>query len=593
MSSIRERLRLLSPTERGNYESIIDRFDDQWHDHPDAPPEVAAYLPPDEPLRTLVLVALVKSDLESRKRQHDSARFEDYAGRFPELAHDMQAAAEILAWVQELTGTQATVDADEPADPFPGAFRLLRRVGGGRFGSVWLAEDLHLGIQVALKMILPAGPAAEAGRRLDRLRHEAQVVARLRHPNIVSVLSWQEGKDAKGNRTAALVMPFLPGGSLEDRVRREGPLPWQLAGRYLADIADGLRAVHAAGLVHRDVKPANMLWDPAADEARLTDFGLSVRLNSAVGVAGTPDYMPPEAFDGRSGPAHDVYGLAASLFRLVTGSVPFPAVDPQRLIEQVRRGLPENDPRCAGLPRPLETLIRAGLAFDPDERLSLAEFTARLRGSLNQLLADNLLLPTATASMAPAASAAVPSLRLTVSRQDATGTFTPVATTRPAAERPMRDLRRVPPVPERADVRTGERVRIDVEADRAGHVVVFNVGPTGNVNLLYPERAGTFAAIEPGRPLQVLDIELTPPAGAERIFALWGRSPLPLRLDELAGLATGGARPTPGPYRATRDLKRLQESVRELRPEDWQSVVLELNHLPPQEAGNHPGRPKP
>jgi hypothetical protein len=377
-------------------------------------------------------------------------------------------------------------------------------------------------------------------------------------------------------------MLFVPGGSLADRVGREGPLPWPMAARYLADVADGLLAVHAAQLVHRDVKPANILWDPVADEALLTDFGLSVRLSDVVGAAGTPFYMSPEAFAGRASPAQDVYGLAASLFWLVTGSVPFPAVDPQRLIEQVRRGLPEADPRCTGLPRPLEGLIRGGLAADPDERLGLAEFTARLRGSLNQLLADSLLLPTATASAAPAAPPTVTSLRLTVSRQDAAGTFTPVATTRPAAERLMRDLHRVPPAPERAEVRTGERVRIDVEADRAGHVVVFNVGPTGNLNLLYPERAGTFAAIEPGRPLHVLDIELTPPAGAERIFALWGRSPLPLRLDELAGLATGGARPTPGPYRATRDLKRLHESVRQLRPEDWQSVVLELNHLPPQ-----------
>jgi tRNA A-37 threonylcarbamoyl transferase component Bud32 len=482
----------------------------------------------------------------------------------------------------EPAGTQATLADDEPADPFPGVFRLLRRVGRGAFGSVWLAEDLHLGRQVALKMILPGGPPAEADRRLDRLRDEARLLARLRHPNIVPILSWQEGKDAQGSRTAALVMLFVPGGSLADRVRRDGPLSWPMAARYLADVADGLLAVHAAQLVHRDVKPANILWDPAADEALLTDFGLSVRLSDAVGAAGTPFYMPPEAFDGRGGPAQDVYGLAASLFWLVTGSVPFPAEDPQRLIEQVRRGLPETDPRCAQLPRPLEGLIRAGLAVDPDERLGLADFTVRLRGSLNQLLADSLLLPTATASAGPAAPAPAPTLRLTVSRQDAAGTFTPVATTRPAAERPMRDLRRVPPVPERADVRTGERVRIEVDADQAGYVAVFNIGPTGNLHLLHPERAGGLAAIEPGRPLHVLDIELTPPAGAERIFALWGRSPLPLRLDELAGLATGGAGPAPGPYRATRDLKRLHESVRQLRPEDWQSVVLELNHLPSQ-----------
>jgi len=82
----------------------------------------------------------------------------------------------------------------ESADPFPGAFRLVRRLGQGAFGGVWLAEDLHLNRPVALKMILPAGPAAEAERRLDRLRGEARLLASVRHPNIIPVLAWQEGR---------------------------------------------------------------------------------------------------------------------------------------------------------------------------------------------------------------------------------------------------------------------------------------------------------------------------------------------------------------------------------------------------------------
>src|SRR5262249_35079032 len=148
----------------------------------------------------------------------------------------------------------------------------------------------------------PGGPPAEGARRLDRLRDEARRLAGVRHPNVIPVLAWQEG-EAGGRRTAALVMPFVPGGALADRVRREGPLPWPAAAGYLADMADGLLAVHAAGLVHRDVKPANVLWDPDADEALLTDFGLSARLAEAGGAVGTPFFMAPEAFAGQGGPA--------------------------------------------------------------------------------------------------------------------------------------------------------------------------------------------------------------------------------------------------------------------------------------------------
>jgi hypothetical protein len=287
-------------------------------------------------------------------------------------------------------------------------------------------------------------------------------------------------------------------------------------------------------------------------------------------VAGTPYYMPPEAFDGVVSPAQDVYGLAASLFWLVAGSVPFPAVTQERLREQIKRGLPNPEPRCAELPGPLERLVRAGLDPDPARRPPLREFVAALRGALNQLLADSMLQP--------AAQPARGQIRLTVSRQVDRHTFHPVATTHPAPERTLRDLKRVPPQPERVEVQTGERVRIEVEADRAGYVTVFNVGPTGNLNLLYPPDLTHQGPAAAGKPLHILDIELTPPAGQERLFALWSRVPLPLRLDELATLAQKGELPVSGPYRATRDMVRVQESVRQLRPEEWQAVVLELSH---------------
>jgi serine/threonine protein kinase len=476
---------------------------------------------------------------------------------------------------EDVTTQDATSSPEPFPDPFPGEFRICRRLGVGAFGAVWLADDLHLDRPVALKTLRSAGGPLSA-ERLARLRAEAQMLAALEHPNVVRVHAWRETEPAAAAPEWAhcLVLQYVSGGSLADRVKDEGPLTWQSAARYVADVGEGLLAVHARGLIHRDVKPANILWDPARDEAVLTDFGVSARLAETGTRAGTPVYMPPEAFAGILTPSQDVYGLAASLFWLVTGSFPFPGPAVADIVAQVQRGLPDPDSRCAALPATVERLLRDGLAADPERRPSLRDFIAALRGALNRLLADSLLQ-----SRGPGRAQAV-SLMLTVSRQVERHTFVPVASTRPAAERFVRDLRRVPPSPEQVEVRTGERLRLEVEADRAGHVTVFNVGPTGNLNLLFPETPGAGAVVEPGRPLHVLDIELSPPAGSERVFALWSRNPLPLRPDELRHLAEGGGLPHSEPYRATRDLNRVQESLEQLGPEEWQVVVLGLDHRP-------------
>jgi serine/threonine protein kinase len=459
-------------------------------------------------------------------------------------------------------------------DPFPGEFRVLRFLDKGAFGAVWLAEDQNLGRPVALKTILRSGAPDSADEKLALLREESRLLAALRHRNIVQVYAWRESAAPGPDGVSSyLIMQYVPGGSLAARVQEEGPLPWSRAARYVADVAEGLLQLHAQGIVHRDVKPANILWDPALDEALLTDFGISVRLADAGGAAGSPYYMPPEAFAGQVSPAQDVYGLTATLFWLVTGSVPFPGLTREHIIEQARRGLPAVDPRCTDLPRLLEELIREGLAADPRRRPSLRELVTSLRGTLNQLLADSLL----SSALAPS-ERRVP-LRLTVSRQIGRETFVPVATTRPAPERFVRDLRRVPPQPESVAVRTGDRIRIEVESDHPGYVTVFNIGPTGNLNLLHPTGAHKPAAVTGDRPLCITDIQVTPPDGHERVFALWTRTPLPFCPGELHILAERGELPASGLYRATRDMVLVQESVQRLGPEDWHSAVLELNHI--------------
>jgi serine/threonine protein kinase len=488
-------------------------------------------------------------------------------------------------WLRSDLLCQTTIDrpangdscTDPAPDPFPGEFRFCLRLGAGAFGTVWLAEDLHLGRLVALKTIRVPRSSPSSDRLVARLREEARLLASVRHRNITQVYAWRETvPQSEDVGDHYLVLEYVPGGSLADRVQHEGPLPWALASRYIADVGEGLLEVHAHGIVHRDVKPANILWNPEADEALLTDFGISARLADSGSAAGTPFYMPPEAFQGTVGPAQDVYGLAASLFWLVTGSVPFPGPGAEQIVGQAEAGLPQPELRCAGLPGPLERLLRAGLAADPRQRPDLRSFITALRGGLNQLLADTLLLAPDRPHQASVR------LHLTVSRQAGRHTFLPLASTQPPAENFVRDMRVVPRQPERVDVYTGDRLRIEVETDRPGFVTVFNVGPTGNLNLLYPaepSRAAQPIPVAAGRPLHVLDVELTPPAGRERLFALWTREPLPLRLDEMLSLTERGEVPGSGPYRATRDMVRVQESVQQLGPEDWHKSLLELNHV--------------
>jgi serine/threonine protein kinase len=538
---------------------------------------------PDEPSATPAEETLAHyfDEVLTRLDRGEETRPEELLRATPELIADgarlTQVAECLHAFGSSLRELSYLVEAHQPhaaartpdwPDPFPGRYRVKELLGEGAFGRVWLAEDLSpLGRLVALKAVKLAGPAVVTQRALEGLRNEARVLAGISHPHVVHVYDWlQHGDDHY------LVLQYVPGGSLAARLRAQGPFPWQQAARYAADVGEALLHVHAHGVIHRDVKPANVLWEPGADEAVLTDFGLSTRLAGKDLVAGTPLYMAPEAFRGQVTPAGDVYGLAATLFTLVAGEPPFPADNEDDLRARIDQGLSKHDPRFRAFPEPLEQLLRAALTAGPDRRSKLHTFVVGLRGVLNQLLADTLAqAPGQGQRPAPV------DLRLIVSRRQSDSTFAPVSTTHPQSPGLTRDLKRVPPPPGQVRLRTGERVRLQVVTDRPGHVAVFNVGPTGNLNLLYPSGSDA-PLVEAHQPLDLLDVELTPPAGRERVFAVWSQAPLPLRPEELLSLAGQPEGPVSQPYHATRDMKRLQESVQRLPPNTWHAVVLELDH---------------
>ncbi len=581
---------------------IADRFESAWR--LGLRPRIEAFLDDAPPaLRADLLPSLLGIELEIRRGRGDSPRREEYEGRFP-LDRELVGAAFSSGSGRSNSAPSVAGASPDLTMPIVPGYRITRLLGAGGFSEVWLAEDENLfNRHVALKMIRARTPPEKRQILLDALRGEAELLVSVRHPNLVQILRWLESPDDPG-----LVLQYVPGGSLADRLTSHGPLDWQVAARYVADVGEGLIAVHGRGILHRDVKPANILWDSENDEAILTDLGVGVRLGEPTGPGGTIPYMAPEAFQGRISPALDVYGLSATLFTLVTGERPFSATTIDDLCRLVRDGLPDPDPRCAGLPEPLERVVRQGLAADPEVRPILPDFVAILRGTLNRLLADALAMKPRPAvadattqpdpgvepepelpTTEPAVSLRAPAeLRLIVSLQVGPNRFVPILASHGMIEPSVsRDMRKVPPSPDQVRLRTGDRVRIEVVANRHGFITVFNIGPTGNLSLLYPEEpqpGGTFTATLnlAYQTLQVHDVEMTPPAGRERLIAIWSRHPLPLRLDRLQSLVEtkGKKSPTFRSYVATRDMKRVQKSVEQLDPADWHAVSLELDHRP-------------
>ena len=212
-----------------------------------------------------------------------------------------------------------------------GQYRLRRMLGAGGMGEVYLGEHLLLRRPCAIKVIraeLAADPVS-----LRRFEREVRVMATLRHPNTVQIYDYGH---AEGGRFF-YVMEYLPGLNLEQVVARHGPLNASRAIHFLLQIVGALRESHAAGLVHRDVKPSNIMTyeqSGLSDVAKLLDFGLvqvsgldgdRVRLTGQGSVAGTPAYMSPEQARGKVDvdPRTDIYSLGAVAYFLVTGRPPF------------------------------------------------------------------------------------------------------------------------------------------------------------------------------------------------------------------------------------------------------------------------------
>jgi serine/threonine protein kinase len=258
-------------------------------------------------------------------------------------------------------------------------YRLVRMIGSGGMGTVWEAEDETLGRPVAVKVLSESLAAGEhAVRRFER---EAQAAARLSGPYIAAVYDF-----GRSDGRPYIVMELVPGETLADRLAREGPLPPLEASRIATRVAEALEEAHRAGIVHRDVKPGNVMLTPAGD-VKVMDFGIAAaawaeRVTTPGLVLGTPSYLAPEqAKSEKTTPASDVYALGAMLYEMVAGRPPFVAESPVALaLAHIREDPRPLDQVADGVPPNLASASMAALAKDPAERPpSAAAFASMLR----------------------------------------------------------------------------------------------------------------------------------------------------------------------------------------------------------------------
>jgi hypothetical protein len=255
-------------------------------------------------------------------------------------------------------------------------YALSAPLGRGGMGVVWRAQDAVLGREVAVKEVVfpPTMPEEERRPAQARVMREARAAARLNHPSAVTLYDVVQDGDG-----TFIVMELVNAPTLAELVRTEGPLPVGRVAELGAQIASALEAAHQAGIVHRDVKPGNVMV-PATGMAKLADFGIASlqgdpQLTSTGLVIGSPAYMAPEQARGEeSGPPVDFWALGATLYYAVEGEPPFDRGSSVATLAAVVNDQPRS-PRHAG---PLASLITALLAKDPGSRPSGPELRAEL-----------------------------------------------------------------------------------------------------------------------------------------------------------------------------------------------------------------------
>lgn len=331
--------------------------------------------------------------------------------------------------------------ADQDLRVLNDRYEIHRRLARGGMAQVYLARDRSLDRPVAVKELVPEFAADPSF--VERFRREAQAAANLSHPNVVGVYDWgaQDG-------TYFIVMEYVDGPSLSRVLRADGPFHPRRAAEIATEVAAGLGFAHSRGVVHRDVKPGNVLLTRSG-QAKVTDFGIARALSSpdedltqAGSVMGTATYFSPEQAQGLAvDPRSDLYSLGVVLYELVTGRPPFTGDTPLAIAyKHVQDEPAPPSSLISGLPASLEAIIMKLMSKRPDDRYSTAE---DLRADLNRFLAGEPTMAERELVATGAGAAALVAAQepaTTVQEATVVGDAVPPATPAedPAAEEPKK-----------------------------------------------------------------------------------------------------------------------------------------------------------
>lgn len=336
-----------------------------------------------------------------------------------------------------------------------GRYRQIRPIGRGGMGLVWLCRDELLHRDVAIKALQTVAGETAGVREL----REARLAAQLRHPNAVAV---HDVITVDGRQW--LVMEYVPGESLAARLKRDHRLDAALVARLGAQIGSALAAAHALGIVHRDVKPANILLEQSG-EAKLGDFGIArgatdPQLTAEGMISGTPAYLAPEVVEGEApSAASDVWAFGGTIYSAVEGELPYG--DDTNVMSLIRR-IATTGPRAPRHAGPLRPILEAAFRRDPSERPSMRDLVEQLDDVLRQTQQTPIGL--SRLRNAPRSGVHVATPRPQSS---------PTATPRTAAPPPAR---RSPPAAADAGRSAGPTTRAKIAASVALAVAVFAAG---------------------------------------------------------------------------------------------------------------------
>ena len=274
-------------------------------------------------------------------------------------------------------------------------FHLVEKIGSGEMGEIYRAKDETLGRDVAVKIIRAQYASDDTSR--ERLRQEARAAARLSHPRVAQIFSL-----GFSNGQPYVVMELVQGEDMQVMVEREGRIGEHTALRAVLDVAEGLSSMHAAGMVHGDIKPGNIVLDRNGN-AKLVDFGLAgmTRKDASGGIVGTPHYIAPELLRGASDSSRsDIYSLGATLYHVLTGQPPFDGKTPLDVAKaRLTQPVVPVGVRVQGISRPTQRIVMRMLERDPASRYpDCSELAHDLR-----LAIKNFDAPAVVSDPAPAA----------------------------------------------------------------------------------------------------------------------------------------------------------------------------------------------